>query len=227
MVKRNSQPERLSPGAYQPSQAVELVIAAIAWTGLVLLVASTKRSAILRLLNYYTVQTNLMAACLFLYRGFRKRSAARWLDALTSSVVLWICVTGLGYHALLAAVYSPTGLAAVADLFIHTITPLCLLLYFLLISRPRVKGTAMWFTYPLLYVLATLMRGIIDGFYPYWFLTPFGRYPDGIGSYLNIVLLAFVMSIIYFSLGQLLWFLNKQSRMHLPIEGLLRNMVKL
>lgn len=212
MAIKNGQPERLSPGAYQPSQAVELGIAAIAWTGLVLLVVSTKRSAILRLLNYYTVQTNLMAACLFLYRGFRKRSAARWLDVLTSSVVLWICVTSLGYHALLAAVYSPTGLAAVADLFIHTITPLCLLLYFLLISRPREKGVVIWFTYPLLYVLVTLGRGAIDGFYPYWFLTPFGHYPDGIGSYFNVFLLAVILGLIYFALGSLLWFLNKKIR---------------
>lgn len=213
MAIKNGQPERLSPGAYQPSQAVELGIAAIAWTGLVLLVVSTKRSAILRLLNYYTVQTNLMAACLMLYRSFRKQATGRWLDALTSSVVLWICVTGLGYHALLAAVYSPTGLAAVADLFIHTITPLCLLLYYLLISRPDFKGAVWWFTYPLLYVLATLVRGIIDGFYPYWFLTPFGRYPDGIGSYFNVVLLAVGIGLVYFALGSLLWFLNKKIRM--------------
>ena len=39
MVKRNNRPERPAPGEYQPSQAVERVIAAIAWIGLVLLAA--------------------------------------------------------------------------------------------------------------------------------------------------------------------------------------------
>jgi hypothetical protein len=87
------------------------------------------------------------------------------------------------------------------------------LLYYLLVRRPAVKEAVWWFTYPLLYVLATLVRGLFDGYYPYWFLTPYGRYLDGIGSFINVVLIAIVIGLIYFGLGTLLWFLNKKIRM--------------
>ncbi len=39
-----------------------------------------------------------------------------------------------------------------------------------------------WMSYPLLYMLVSLLRGSLTGFYPYWFLNPNDPYPQGVGS---------------------------------------------
>jgi len=193
-------------------RTAELLVAAVALTGLCLQFATTSLERIPQLFSYYTIQTNLMVAALMLCRLLVKRADQRRLDIWTSSIAIWITVTGLGYHTLLASRYTPHGLSSVANMFIHTITPLGMLAFFLLISRPGGKSLFAWLSYPLIYVTGSLIRGAIDGFYPYWFLSPSEPYPKGIGSLTNILLLSVVFAGVYLLIGQLFWMIRSMLR---------------
>lgn len=186
-------------------RTAELLVAAVALTGLCLQFVTTALERIPQLFSYYTIQTNLMVAVLMLVRLLMKQADSRKFDIWTTAVALWITVTGLGYHTLLAARYEPQGLAAVANAFIHTITPLSMLFYFLLISQPGQRNRFAWLSYPLIYVMGSLVRGSVDGFYPYWFLSPNEPYPKGIGSLTNVLLLSVVFAGVYLLIGQLFW----------------------
>lgn len=48
------------------------------------------------------------------------------------------------------------------------------------------KPIVFWLAFPLLYGAISLIRGMYDGFYPYFFLNPNGHIPDGVGSYANV-----------------------------------------
>jgi len=186
-------------------RTAELLVAAVALTGLCLQFVTTALERIPQLFSYYTIQTNLMVAVLMLVRLLMKQADSRKFDIWITAVALWITVTGLGYHTLLAARYEPQGLAAVANAFIHTITPLSMLFYFLLISQPGQRNRFAWLSYPLIYVMGSLVRGSVDGFYPYWFLSPNEPYPKGIGSLTNVLLLSVVFAGVYLLIGQLFW----------------------
>lgn len=84
-----------------------------------------------------------------------------------------IAVTGIVYHTVLRALYDMTGAAHVADLLLHTATPLLAVLGWLVFgprgrTSPRTALHALLF--PALYLVFTLIRGPIVDFYPYPFL---------------------------------------------------------
>jgi len=85
-----------------------------------------------------------------------------------------IAMVGIIYHALLAARWHPEGVQWVADLIVHTITPLWFVAYWLARPHGALKwtsaiGFALW---PLAYCVYALVRGGFDGWYAYWFLNP-------------------------------------------------------
>jgi hypothetical protein len=87
--------------------------------------------------------------------------------------VLCIAVTGIVYHLVLAGTDDLSGWAWVANLLIHTVTPLLGVLGWLLCGpRRQTDGriVAWSIVYPLLWVAFTLIRGEGTGFYPYEFV---------------------------------------------------------
>jgi hypothetical protein len=91
---------------------------------------------------------------------------------------------------------------------LHVWIPLYILLDFLLApGRPAVRWSTLWLvvSYPIVWAVATLIRGAITGWYPYPFLDPTG--PTGYGSVVAYVggLSAFIVALGCAAVGLSKW----------------------
>jgi hypothetical protein len=91
------------------------------------------------------------------------------LMAVTS--ILFVCIV---YNVLLASRWDPQGWQKVADVVVHNVVPVVFLLFWTL--RPHggldwrdAAFSALW---PLGYAVYGLTRGLLDNFYPYFFMDP-------------------------------------------------------
>jgi hypothetical protein len=94
-----------------------------------------------------------------------------WLAALTASVVL----VGAVYHLLLADLWNPQGLHFWTDQALHSAVPLGLGVWWLAYapkSNLSLRGLPAFAIWPAIYTVYVLIRGALDGIYPYPFLNP-------------------------------------------------------
>jgi hypothetical protein len=90
-----------------------------------------------------------------------------------SAIAVYLFIVFVGYNLLLRHIWTPTGLQFWVDELLHDIIPILFLIYwvfFVLKGRLNALHPISWLLYPVLYLLFALMRGAIDGFYPYPFI---------------------------------------------------------
>jgi hypothetical protein len=120
------------------------------------------------LAGYFTILTNLGVAAVMSATASGYRPSAR----LQGGLVLSIVMVGLVYHAVLARLWSPQGLAWWADQGLHSATPVLMLGWWLTLGDRDVSGRDLpsWLVWPSLYAAYALVRGTLTGFWPYPFL---------------------------------------------------------
>jgi hypothetical protein len=132
--------------------------------------------SLLHTLSYFTVLSNLLIAlsCATgaLLRGGRLR---RWVlqPALRGAGLLYILVTALVYHIVLADHDSLRGLDVLASDLLHDVVPMLYTLGWLWLAPPgalRWRYLTGWMTLPALYLLWILLLGQLLHAYPYPFL---------------------------------------------------------
>lgn len=195
---------------------VEIVIILVAFLA-VAIEMGTQRSIMsgIKLLNYYTIQSNIVVVGVMIFafiKGRTKSEHDKNVGFIVGAATLWILVTGLIYHFMLSGIYQPEGLKAISNVMLHYWTPSLMMIYYLVFLNKNVvnmRYPIFWTGYPLIYGVGSLLRGEIDGFYPYWFMRPYGSYPEGNGSYLGVLLFIAVMAIAFLLLGYLLLFIKK------------------
>lgn len=130
--------------------------------------------------GYLTVQSNIMAIGLGVVSGvvaLRRHHDPAWMPALRVAVTSWMLVAGLVF-ALLASQAATRGYrldVPWSDQILHFVLPAWLLLDWLLAPGERrtdVRVLLVVVGYPLVWGVATLIRGAIVGWYPYFFLDP-------------------------------------------------------
>lgn len=130
------------------------------------------------LLPYFTNQSNIAYAVFAAWTVFRTRAVPA---AVKGAVTLYVTITGLVYHLVLAnpasgfanAPYDRTPAEAVGNQLLHTVVPLLAVLDWLLFDergRFKVRYAAYWLAFPLGYLVFALIRGLIKNKYPYPFL---------------------------------------------------------
>lgn len=167
--------------------AFRLTIAAATLAALVAQVLLAKNMAgAFNLFSYYTIQSNLILGIVLLAATLAPGLRS---DALLRAATFWILITGIVFNVLLSRIYHPTGLAAAISVVHHTATPLAMLanwIFFEEKGRTRMRDIGLWLAYPVVYLAGSMVRGLIDGFYPYWFINPTQPFPDGAGSWLGV-----------------------------------------
>lgn len=152
------------------------LIAVSAWFGLAVQFGATwgangsAVAALWILLRYYTILTALAAALVFTALVLRPGTAS---PALLGGLTLNVLLVAIVYRLLLAGTLVQTGQEKLADLFLHSVTPALVLLFWLLRARRgalRYGDVGPWAAVPLLYFVYALTRGATDGIYPYPFL---------------------------------------------------------
>jgi hypothetical protein len=153
------------------------LIAFLAWAGLVIQFgASTAAfgslgSAAWHLSLFFTILTNTALAATF--TGLALGKPAFGGPRLLGGIMLSILLVGVVYSLLLAGAQPLTGGDKYANMVMHYATPILAPLFWLVCAPKgflRTRDPLIWAAYPLAYLAYALVRGGIDGHYPYYFL---------------------------------------------------------
>lgn len=128
--------------------------------------------------SFFTIQTNILIFVTLLLSALATAygKPQRWMDILRAASTVYILVVGIGFAILLSGLEG-VALTAVPwdNTVLHYIIPIAVLIDYL-IDRPSrkisFKTGIVWVAFPLLYVVYSLVRGSIVGWYPYPFLNP-------------------------------------------------------
>lgn len=153
-----------------------LVLAAVAYMISVLVDEGTFNA--LNFFTFFTIISNLFAAAIFLEGGRRQLTGATPLpDLWRGAAVVFMAVTYIVFAVLLrdAQEELQTHVAWV-DSVLHRVMPIAVMADWL-VEPPHTRLTFRrvvlpWLAFPLAWTAFTLIRGAIDGRYPYPFLDP-------------------------------------------------------
>ena len=151
--------------------------------------------------SYFTIQSSLMNIVALLVGGLLAVRQGRDPESFTAvrmAIVAYAAVTGSVYAVLLRGIPSE-GFVGIQwpNEVIHVWVPIFIALDWLFApGRPALAWSRLWFVvaYPLAWVVFTLFRGSLDGWFPYPFLEP-----DGPGGWSGV--LVYVLAIAVFILG--------------------------
>lgn len=126
--------------------------------------------------SYFTVQTNLLVVVVLLASALAGERRTRFLDRVRGATTVYMVVVLVVFAVLLAPIQD-VALTAVPwdNTVLHRVVPVLVVLDWLLDPpRERVptRVALLWLLYPLLYAAWAVVRGALDGWYPYPFLDP-------------------------------------------------------
>jgi hypothetical protein len=153
--------------------SIVVVLAAIVYQ--VAVGVSAGRFDATRFFAYFTIQSNLIGVAAFAWvvlNGSRPRSHA--LESFRGASTGYLTVTFTVVIVLLSN--ADVGLAVNwVDFVVHKLFPVIVVLDWLIdppTVRLGVRDAVSWLIYPWIWLPLTLVRGAIDGWYPYPFLDP-------------------------------------------------------
>ncbi len=126
--------------------------------------------------SYFTILTNVLVALAMTAPALSPASRlARWTttEGVRAAIAMYAAVVGVIYHLFLHATWDPRGLALVANIGLHYVMPVAMVLDWLVFvpkGRLRWIDPAKWLAFPLIYGAWTLVHGAMIGWYPYWFI---------------------------------------------------------
>jgi len=153
--------------------SIVLVVAAIAAQAIVLADAGAFDPT--RFFAFFTILSNLIGVAAFAWlvvRGDRPRS--RGLELLRGAAVVYLTVTFFVVIFLLSGIDVQLQLGWV-DVVLHKVFPIIVVADWILdppMTRLSVRDGLLWLAFPLAWTGVTLVRGALDGWYPYPFLDP-------------------------------------------------------
>ena len=225
--------DRTAPARSTRAQRWFLVNAAVAWLGLAVQLTlsatgmypstATKPSQygygnaagidglvgrIVDYFSYFTIWSNIAVAVVMTLLVLDARRDSYVLRAVRLSGLLMISITGLVYGVILAGVSTLRGWEVLANFFIHQLVPLLTVVVFVVagprgwIDRRVLLGS---FVLPIVWLAYALVRGVVIGAYPYFFIDVVTL---GYGSvFLNlagVLLLGLVIALALWGLDRLL-----------------------
>lgn len=147
-----------------------------------------------RFLGYFTILTNLLVALVAGAQALgRGGPFARPGVRLTAAA--GIVLVGAAYSLFLRAAWDPQGLQKMADVALHDLVPVLMVLAWLAgphgeLRWPQMVWAAAW---PLAYVVYAMLRGAADGWYAYHFLDPTMLGPLELAAWMAALLALFAM----------------------------------
>jgi hypothetical protein len=147
------------------------LIAVAAWTGLATRIGVSYNGDLIITLwaagRYFTILTGLLVAVVMTAITFGRRISPFMLAGATLASIL----VGVVYVTLLR--HNLTGARYISNLLLHYLVPTGMAAYWLSFG-PKTglnwRQPFVWLLYPLAYFIYALMRGTVDGRYPYPFM---------------------------------------------------------
>jgi hypothetical protein len=133
--------------------------------------------------SYFTITSCLLSAGVLAYAGvciLRNQKETKNLTLVRLTVAASMVIVGVIYNALLANAAPDTrdiGYAwpVLPNLIMHTYMPILILIEWLIFNttaQVKLKSAFWVLVYPLAWLAFTMIRGAINGWWPYWFLDP-------------------------------------------------------
>lgn len=167
-------------------------------TSVGLLRGTSLAGRIIRVLSFFTIQSNLLAGIVSAQLAVQPDRDGRAWRPVRLAALVGITVTGIVYSTVLAAVHQPGGVVeSVVNSIVHYAVPLLMVAGWLLTGpRPRIdwRSLAWSLLFPVAWLAYTLIRGAIWHWYPYPFLDVASH---GYGRVaLNAVLVTAVLGVV-------------------------------
>ncbi|MFC0774837.1 Pr6Pr family membrane protein [Terrimonas alba] len=129
-----------------------------------------------RFLLFFTILTNLLVA--ISTSSILLAPQSKWgqffsRPASLTAVALYIFIVGLVYNIILRNIWEPAGLQKWVDEALHVAVPLLFILFWLFFVPKgdlKWRHAIFWLIYPGLYLIYAMLRGVVEGFYPYPFI---------------------------------------------------------
>lgn len=159
---------------------------------------------------FFSITSSILAGVVLVYSAYvlltNKEETERQMS-LRLIVTVSMVIVGVVYHALLGdSAVDPRDIGyewpVIPNLIIHTWAPIAIVFDYLLSIRgslPRWRKSLWVIAYPLSWLAFSITRGLIDGWWPYWFINPNSEI--GIPGVIGYVL---AISFAFISLGFLL-----------------------
>ncbi|MEO7118316.1 MAG: Pr6Pr family membrane protein [Candidatus Limnocylindrales bacterium] len=124
--------------------------------------------------SYFTIQTNLIGIAVLLLAASGRWDGSHKLDLARGAATTYLAITLVVFAILLSGTDVDTAIPWV-DTVLHKIFPIAIMLDWLLdppLGRITARQAIAWLTYPILWLVYSLIRGGLTGRYPYPFLDP-------------------------------------------------------
>jgi hypothetical protein len=157
---------------------------------------------LVRFVGYFTILSNVLVAVVTWTLALaRDRDDAGWRVLRLTSLV-GITVTGVVHWFLLRPILDLSGADHLADRLLHVVVPLLTVIGWVAFGpRGRIRGrdVVAALTFPVVWLVYTLVRGSATGFYPYQFLDV-GRH-----GYAAVALACLGVAVLFITLAALAW----------------------
>ncbi len=159
-----------------------------------------------RFFAYFTIQSNMIGVVAFaLLIANANRPRSRGVELLRGAAAVYLTITFFVVIFLLSGV--DVGLqVGWVDFILHKLFPVVAVLDWIVdppTRRLAYRDAVVWIVYPLVWLVLTVLRGALDGWYPYPFLDP----ANGGGGAVALTSVAvavafFVISLAYIVIGR-------------------------
>jgi hypothetical protein len=154
---------------------------------------------------YFSITSAIFAGLVLVVSGLvllRGKSESERLNIIRLIAVVSMIIVGVVYHALLGdSALDPRDYGydwpRIPNAIIHTYAPILIVLDYLFSlkgSKPRLRKALWVVIYPLAWLGLSIIRGLSDGWWPYWFINP-GSEGGVVGmlTYIVIIAVAFIV----------------------------------
>lgn len=154
---------------------------------------------------FFSIDSSILAGVVGLvgaYILFSGKEESERLMTIRMVAAVSMVIVGVVYHALLGdSAIDPRDVGydwpRIPNLVIHTWAPIAVVIDYLISYKgalPRLRQ-ALWVTvYPLVWLSFSVVRGLLDGWWPYWFINPNSEIGlTGMLMYIVLIAIAFVL----------------------------------
>jgi hypothetical protein len=146
--------------------------------------------------SYFTIDSNLIAIGVLVAAALnRDRASTPRLDLVRGGAVVYMSITGIVFTLLLSNTDVDTAIPWVNSV-VHELMPLVMLADWLITppaARLRMRQGLLWLSFPLVWIVYTIIRGAIVNLYPYPFLNPANGGYASVAVYCVAILLAMLV----------------------------------
>jgi len=179
--------------------AFRVFFAGLAVVAIVVQLASIAAKGTLNPVNYFsyfTIDSNLIAIGVLVAAALnRDRASTPWVDLVRGGAVVYMSITGIVFTLLLSNTDVDTAIPWVNSV-VHELMPLVMLADWLITppaARLRMRQSLLWLSFPLVWIVYTIIRGAIVNLYPYPFLNPANGGYASVAVYCVAILLAMLV----------------------------------